>query len=334
MGRVNRIATLALLLILSLATVGLLFMGYLALTYIRDAAEKVTRIAEIVETLELPDVELDPANLAPSDLPELPDLDLPAPSISRFANPDSVAQSDDPNQFPGICGRTPAVQETLIYRLEIPSCRAITAGELYRVEELEVRTESLKPGDFANLPNLRRLSVSIPRHDWAKHPLTPGLFADLSGLEELGIGIGEPYPAPNVTVRIDKELFEGLSNLKRLSIGKIDQLSSDAFDNTPALESIQLQGESDDNGKPRFHRELVRNLPYLMELRASNFDMPQTLAVANPRVACFLADRIDSVESLSIDGESVEVLERDSESCRVIIGDDRVVTVDLTQINR
>ena len=333
MTKVNQIASLALLLIVSLSTVGLLVIGYMALNSIKDAAEKVTRIAEIVATPDLPDVELDPESLLPGDLPDLSVMNNPTTSVIQSTKPVPVAESENPNEFPGICGRTPAVQRTLIEQLGIQSCRSITADELYRVEGLGVETEYMKRGDLADLPNLRYLVIEIPRHGLEKRPLPAGLFTDLSALELLQIDIEAPEPAPRVTVRIDKGLFEGLSNLKRMSVEGVDQVSSDAFDNTPALESIELRGEND-NGKPRFDRGLIRNLPQLTELRTSNFNMPKTLLVANPRAACLLDGRIDSIESLSVDEADVEVLERDDESCRVIIGGDRVVDVDVTPDNR
>ena len=61
---------------------------------------------------------------------------------------------------PGICGRTPEIQNKLINELRIPSCRMINDTELYRVREISFDTESIKPGDLTGFVNLKTLRIS------------------------------------------------------------------------------------------------------------------------------------------------------------------------------
>ena len=83
---------------------------------------------------------------------------------------------------PGICGRTPEIQNTLINDLNIASCRAINNAELYRVREISFDTESIKPGDLTGFVNLKTLKIS-----GLNEPITPGVFAGLKSLTSLHI---------------------------------------------------------------------------------------------------------------------------------------------------
>ena len=63
---------------------------------------------------------------------------------------------------PGICGRTPEVQQAIIETLRIASCRLITEHELYRIRDLpDIRAPELRAGDFTGLVNLNSLSVQL-----------------------------------------------------------------------------------------------------------------------------------------------------------------------------
>ena len=63
---------------------------------------------------------------------------------------------------PGICGRTPEVQQAIIETLRIASCRLITEHELYRIRDLpEISAPELRSGDFTGLVNLNSLSVQL-----------------------------------------------------------------------------------------------------------------------------------------------------------------------------
>ena len=83
---------------------------------------------------------------------------------------------------PGICGRTPEIQNTLINDLNIASCRAINDAELYRVREISFDTESIKPGDLTGFVNLKTLKIS-----GLNEPMTPGVFTGLQSLTSLHI---------------------------------------------------------------------------------------------------------------------------------------------------
>ena len=84
----------------------------------------------------------------------------PAPTSPSVPTPTAVV-IPTPTR-PGICGRTPEVQQAIIEKLRIASCRLITEHELYRIRGLpEIRAPELRAGDFTGLVNLNSLSVPI-----------------------------------------------------------------------------------------------------------------------------------------------------------------------------
>ena len=82
---------------------------------------------------------------------------------------------------PGICGRTPEVQTTLLDKLKIASCRLITDEELYRIRSLPtIKPPDLRQGDFAGLVNLQTLTIEMDRGDRPAPPtIHSGTFAGL-----------------------------------------------------------------------------------------------------------------------------------------------------------
>ena len=84
----------------------------------------------------------------------------PAPTSPSVPTPTAVV-IPTPTR-PGICGRTPEVQQAIIETLRIASCRLITEHELYRIRDLpEIGAPELRSGDFTGLVNLNSLSVQL-----------------------------------------------------------------------------------------------------------------------------------------------------------------------------
>ena len=113
---------------------------------------------------------------------------------------------------PGICGRTPEIQNALINELNIASCRAINDTELYRVREISFDTESIKPGDLTGFVNLKTLSIS-----GLNEPMMPGVFAGLESLTSLHIEM-RLLEEQEETATFGAKAFQGMPELKDLRI--------------------------------------------------------------------------------------------------------------------
>ena len=139
----------------------------------------------------------------------------PRPTVRPTATPAPEAGFIPPTPSgPGICGRTPEVQQALIETLKIASCRLITEHELYRIRDLpDIRAPELKAGDFAGLVNLESLSVEVWRsEDGAPAVIPAGAFAD-SRIKHLQIS-SPPNSSSHVTIEdgaFDGAYVEGLA---------------------------------------------------------------------------------------------------------------------------
>ena len=111
---------------------------------------------------------------------------------------------------PGICGRTPEIQNALINDLNIASCRAINDAELYRVREISFDTGNIKPGDLTGFVNLKTLKIS-----GLNEPITPGSFAGLKSLTILHIDM---KLLEEETATFGAKAFQGMPELKQLTI--------------------------------------------------------------------------------------------------------------------
>ena len=112
---------------------------------------------------------------------------------------------------PGICGRTPEIQNTLITQLNIASCRAIHYAELYRVREISFSAESIKPGDLTGFVNLKTLKIS-----GLNEPMIPGVFAGLESLTSLHIDMR--LLEEEETAAFGAKAFQGMPELKEIGI--------------------------------------------------------------------------------------------------------------------
>ena len=226
---------------------------------------------------------------------------------------------------PGICGRTPEIQEKLIEMLQIRSCQVINAAELYRVREFSASAQSFKVGDFDDLPNLLKLSIHIGQEK--ANTLDPGIFQDLHSLNSLKINGHDQH-----TIRLNKDTFKGLNNLivldisyiehlpdgeldhlqqlKQLNILNIEHLPEGALDHLQQLkqlnifnikgdipsklldqlqnvESIGIYADSDENSTPRtLPTDFLKNLPKLRGVGISSKYLPDSMEVNSYEIAC------------------------------------------------
>lgn len=157
---------------------------------------------------------------------------------------------------PGICGRSPTIQNKILGVLKSSSCRHVTMEELYRITCFLYRNnicidptwrwgpQGPKPGDFAGLVNLGHLKIrgdftlkagtfagsAIHRLDLKVQDITPGAFEDAH--------VGE------MTLRVYKIPPEGslppTLTLLDLTIDAPSPIAPDLLDNLTDLQSLTL----------------------------------------------------------------------------------------------
>ena len=162
---------------------------------------------------------------------------------------------------PGICGRTPEVQDAILARLSsVSDCADVTDTHLASITYLDVGSkdvDSLKEGDFAGLSALRELWLT----DNNLTTLPEMLFDGLSSLEELFLQRNEITAFP-------EDVFDGLSSLTRLHIEQndIDTLPEDIFDGLAKLQKLYMQS----NGLTGLPEDVFDGLSSLEEVGMSH----------------------------------------------------------------
>lgn len=133
-----------------------------------------------------------------------------------------------------ICYRSPAVQRVLMDMLQINSCRGITIGELFRLDEsLEIRESTiLHPQDLEGLVNLKGLRLDFTNLQYQNFQHTPNIIVlslyypvnykhlELSHLTKLQGLYLETRNAECTLLRTGyiRQLIGGLENLREVSI--------------------------------------------------------------------------------------------------------------------
>ena len=114
---------------------------------------------------------------------------------------------------PGICGRTPIIQNWILDRLKINSCEVITQGEMFRIEDnLEMRYHrSPKAGDFAGLVNILEVELYLAEGSG----LSADTFNGMTGVRNLRVRI-EGGEEGNGSV--EAGAFRGLTDLETLEL--------------------------------------------------------------------------------------------------------------------
>ena len=219
---------------------------------------------------------------------------LPTPTPRPTATP--TPSTDD------ICYRTPEVQKVILRELDLRACQVVTPGELFRIQELSsrgdetIRAAAFKPGDFADLPNLKRL------HLQAGEMPEPGVFDGLTGLESLRFFLGvagsesEWFMLPesmfaslpqlqvleigtsyqNRYLRFQSNTLEGLTNLTTLSVDATGY-PPNALDSLSSLRCLRwvVQNNKENQGTGRdqqMPRDWLVKLPALMTGTTGNSD--------------------------------------------------------------
>ena len=128
---------------------------------------------------------------------------------------------------PGICGRTPEVQVSIIREIAVEgprmSCGSIDSSEIYRLRRLSVQSNYLRVGDFLHLVNLWELEVTVGRS-----ALPAGVLAGMPRLRELTLTV----------VRLEEDD----------AVGRLDVLTSGVFDGLDSLERLEIDGRRSNTG--------------------------------------------------------------------------------------
>ena len=195
--------------------------------------------------------------------------------------------------WPGICGRSPTIQNRLLSVLKIPSCQAITEPELFRItgrmaigfetppqpgdftglvnlQELSIEVmegETLPAGTFHGLDKLKTLTVSMQGNEGSHSTIEPGAFAGMSSLETLQINW--PINSPNKQRRPTLPPLDHIPTLELLTIttrGWIFTPQVSHLRDLPNLQTLGIRGEYYSETAPRRFRletNLFENNPAL-----------------------------------------------------------------------
>ena len=224
----------------------------------------------------------------------------PRPTPEPTSPPPTPTPPPDTGQ--DICFRALPVQRALIDQFSGPDlCSAITIGELFRLEELEVGAKGypLRKADFANMPNLRTLELAADVDG-----LTPDVFHELSGLRQLQL-----YVYLDADQQLPAEALVGLpSGLETLRFtvltssdeeyrGRLVDLPADLFAAASGIEHLTVHLRSDYGRCLRFDSKMLAGLSRLETLSVGGgngvWPMPREL----------FAD-LESLETLELDGPS------------------------------
>ena len=180
----------------------------------------------------------------------------------------------------GICGRSPAVQETILHTLRTTSCRLVSVEELYRITKF------------------RDLRGDFYQPQWTK--LQAGDLDGLVNLEELNIRGDFDLP-PNT--------FAG-AGIKLLTLSGV-ALSPDAFEGMIFLDSLHMQNMKD---FPTLNAEVFTGLRELF----INFNEPlpdltgdelkQLTNLRQVGIAGYLYEGMPSYRLLSLSRENVRLV--------------------------
>ena len=251
---------------------------------------------------------------AESDSTPNPDDQPPATDQTDMNTPGSPLSTNTPTPVeamkptgPGICGRSPEIQRTLLAHLNISLCHAVTTPELFRITEFGVAMNSAQQGDFEGLVNVQHMSISANKFEPralrgldSLKKLTLVVFPDtslaptaLEGLDELTqITIQKTTDDQNAEETVELPDFPELPKLRKVVIDKVKSHQNNTwpgsiFSNLPALEVLEIQtaleyGEGTTKGKLGFSADLFKNnkrLKVVIIKRENRSDEDVTIAI-------------------------------------------------------
>lgn len=154
------------------------------------AKNKVTASTEATVTPNIPTPLVSSPTSTPKATPaptsaSTPSAPSPTPTLEAVPTPTLTPL---PVNRKDVCYRSLPVQEKLIGKFSgVTLCRYVDIAELFRITTLDIEVSEWPPvvlqrSDFANMPNLRSLTVET-----SIDGLSPQVFYDLTGLEHLNL---------------------------------------------------------------------------------------------------------------------------------------------------
>ena len=276
-----------------------------------ELSERLDRIEETLEQIQADMEEKETSSPVSQGRALQTGTTAPAASPTTPASTEPAEPAPTPTftvQGPGICGRSPEVQEAILERLGTSLCQATTIPELFRisgefgveidtvrtgdfvgmvnVQKLEVRTTGVEPNGFTGLVNLKELELRLS----ASTEITTDSFSGLESLESLTLEISSPDQEDPEAAPLPP--FPSLPNLKHLRALGIhnpenDQLPDDLFKELTALESVEMTvyyiGTVNDwGGNFRLPGDLFDGNPNLKEVSYSKQRGPEEMTLQAP----------------------------------------------------
>ena len=183
------------------------------------------------------------------------------------APPAATATPVQEGQRPGICGRSPAIQDAILSKIGTVSCRTVTVDELFRITGLPpvAWTGLPKPGDFTGLNNVTAFDFTDPGETESARSLPPNVFTGLSGVQSMTLevhgleanALAGMDSLTNLTLNVPTEgaihpgAFAGLPELERLSLRAAAPASEEfdkreflpVLDRLPSIHTVELEAE-------------------------------------------------------------------------------------------
>ena len=211
---------------------------------LEELGEAVTALTAQVEKLQDPDEEPEKLSAETTEATEPPAVDKTIEQPTPQPSPVALTTYDGP----GICGRTPTVQEAILLTLRIPSCEMVTGRELFRITHFRIGRDSgwtgwnwpnegPAAGDFAGLVNLQgELSIV------GDFTIPAGTFTDLS-LEKITLKVDGIQPGAFDGAEVQELALEVRTPLRNGSLPtSLEKLSMRIITTAaPAIQSDALE---------------------------------------------------------------------------------------------
>ena len=256
-------------------------------------SEQIADLQRTVEELDSSKTEqMASLTVEPRGSTEAPTQVPPTPVDGLATEPPRPTATIATPTGPGICGRSPRVQQAILTALHNNSCRVVTDDELYRITHLVElpgydTTEGewmLKPGDLEGLVNLETLTLSA---EGATLPsgllagagvnelilsgliLEPGAFDGMVSIGKLDYQ-GEAFPP------LHADAIASLENLNVKLVGPPPALKGDELDKATNLDTVVLAATPgpvhDDPVRFRIPSGMFKNNPALESVKIGFYD--------------------------------------------------------------
>ena len=235
---------------------------------------------------------------------------LPTGVTAGTTNEATVLITAEAQSSGGICDRSPAIQEAIMFRLGgLDSCSDATLAHIGNIETLHISRElgTLRSGDLVGLSSLKSLTIygtnlhTIESGAFApvNHTLTSATFTqnklEPSDLSELTSGLKGLSLAHNNINSLGASAFSRFTKLEDLGLwgNPITSLDVDAFDGLSSLRSLALGGYN----PPARSGNGRRRLDLSAGLFADNGSL-RVLDLSNSRISTIPSNTFNNLNNL------------------------------------